>query len=63
MEGAVRDFFLKDGETAVVQFLQDEPYCYDAHNVRDKKGNWKVIPCGLNTKKHCVLCSDGVKQT
>ena len=62
-DNAVRDFWMKSGESAIVQFMQDEPYCYDAHNVRDNKGNWKTIPCQLNTKKHCVLCSSGLKQT
>lgn len=59
----VRDFYIKSGESAVIQFLQDEPYCFDAHQVQDAKGNWQTIPCQLNTGKHCVLCSKGVKQT
>lgn len=63
MENMVRDFWLKPDETATIQFLQDEPYCYDAHNVRDRKGNWNVVPCQLNNSKHCVLCSEGVKLT
>ena len=25
----VRDFWMKPDETATIQFLQDEPYCYD----------------------------------
>lgn len=62
-ENAVRDFWMKSDETAIIQFLQDEPYCYDAHQVKDKKGNWTVVPCQLNTGRHCVLCSEGVKQT
>lgn len=63
MENSVRDFWLKDGESAIIQFLQDEPYCYDAHQVKDKNGNWNTVPCQLNTQRHCVLCSEGVKQT
>lgn len=63
VENAVRDFWLKSEETAIIQFLQDEPYCYDAHQVKDKRGNWSVVPCQLNTGRHCVLCSEGVKQT
>lgn len=62
-ENSVRDFWLKPDETARIQFLQDEPYCFDAHQVKDKKGNWVIVPCQLNTGKHCVLCSEGVKQT
>lgn len=62
-ESSVRDFWLKSGESATVQFLQDEPYCYNAHNVKDRQGNWTVVPCQLNTSKHCILCSEGSKQT
>ena len=62
-ESAVRDFWLSPDETATIQFLQDEPYCFDAHQVKDKKGKWTVVPCQLNTGRHCVLCSAGVKQT
>ena len=63
MENRVRDFWLKPEESAIIQFLQDEPYCFDAHQVKDKNGNWTIVPCQLNTGRHCVLCSDGVKQT
>lgn len=62
-ENAVREFWLKPDESAIIQFLQDEPYCFDAHQVKDKKGNWQIVPCQLNTGRHCVLCSEGVKQT
>lgn len=63
MESKVHDFWLKPDESAIIQFLQDEPYCFDAHQVKDKNGKWTIIPCQLNTGRHCVLCSDGVKQT
>lgn len=63
IKSRIRDFFLGENETAIIQFLQDEPYCYDAHNVKDKNGKWRVVPCQLNTGRHCVLCSEGVKQT
>lgn len=62
-ENSVRDFWLKPDETAIIQFLQDEPYCFDAHQVKDRKGNWYIVPCQLNTGRHCVLCSDVAKQT
>lgn len=58
-----KDFFLMAGESAVVQFLQDEPYCFDAHRVKDKRGNWTIVPCQLNTGKHCLMCTQGVKLT
>lgn len=62
-ENSVREFWLKSDESAIIQFLQDEPYCFDAHQVKDRKGNWAIVPCQLNTSRHCVLCSEGVKQT
>lgn len=62
-ESKVREFWLKTDETATIQFLQDEPYCFDAHQVKDKRGNWAIVPCQLNTGRHCVLCSEGIKQT
>ena len=37
-ENSVREFWLKGGEASVIQFLQDEPYCYDAHQARDRNG-------------------------
>lgn len=63
LDNAVREFWLKDGESATIQFLEGEPYCYDAHNVKDRKGNWTVVPCQLNNSRHCALCADGIKQT
>ena len=63
MDNQPREFWLKADETATIQFLQDEPYCFDAHSVKDSKGNWRVVPCQLNTGKHCVMCADGLKQT
>lgn len=60
---SLREFWLKTGESAIIQILQEEPYCFDAHQVKDKRGKWTIVPCQLNTGKHCVLCSDGVKQT
>lgn len=62
-ENSVREFWLKTDESAIVQFLQDEPYCFNAHQVKDKRGNWTIVPCQLDTRKHCVMCNDGFKQT
>lgn len=62
-DSAIRDFWLKSDESAVIQFLQDEPYCYDAHQVRDANGVWRIVPCQLNTGRHCTLCTQGVKRT
>lgn len=62
-ENSVGRFFLKEDEEATIQFLTDEPYCFDAHSVRDRSGNFSTVPCGLNTGKSCSLCKDGIKTT
>jgi hypothetical protein len=62
-ENSVRDFWLMEDESAIIQFLQDEPYCYDAHQVRDRNGKFVVVPCQLATSKHCIMCTEGVKIT
>lgn len=63
MQNRIREFWLKSGESANIQFLQDEPYCFFAHNVKDKNGRWTVVPCQLNVQDTCTLCTQGVKQT
>lgn len=54
-----RDFWLLDGETAVIQPLQDEPYCFDAHRVK-VRGKWTHEPCQLTHYKTCQFCDDQV---
>lgn len=56
-------FYLKDGESANIQFLDDEPYCMDGHNIRTKTGTFMFIPCQLATQKHCVMCEVGSKMS
>jgi len=60
-ENRVREFWLMSDESAIVQFLSDEPFCYNAHVVK-KNGKFTTIPCGLDVRKHCALCSSGVRQ-
>lgn len=57
----LREVKIKDGETAVIQFLDDEPLCMDGHNIKDGRGYWKFVPCQLGAQKHCLMCSDGIK--
>lgn len=57
-----RDFFLKDGETANVQFLTDEPFIYYAHQIKIG-GKWRVTPCQKMTAKRCLICEDNIKKT
>lgn len=60
---AVRDFFISTGKTAIIQFLQDEPYCFDSHSVEDKWGNFKKAACQCMTKKRCSMCSENWKKS
>ncbi len=55
-----RDFWLKSGETANVQFLQDEPLIVEGHSIKDNKGNWRFAPCQLSVQRHCLMCADGI---
>lgn len=59
-EDRPRDFWLKDGEYAFIQVLDAEPWVYDSHGVRDKRGDYKVEPCQLENQDHCLMCMDGI---
>lgn len=58
-KNSYNEFWLAEGETAVVQFLDDEPFCVEGHTVKNSKGKYTFVPCQLNTKRHCLLCEDG----
>ena len=55
-----REFWLKDGETAVIQVLESEPYVAEFHSVRNAQGKFTLEPCQLENQKHCVLCQKGM---
>lgn len=59
---SVYDLIIKDGESVIIQFLEDAPYCFDAHQVKDRHGKWRTLTCQLMTQDHCVLCDADVKQ-
>lgn len=58
-----REFWLKAGERAVIQFLHDEPYTFNGHSIKNKHGDFKFEPCQLDRQKYCLMCRDGIKQT
>lgn len=59
-----RDFWLKDGESSTIQFLDDEPYAVPGHSVRlGSKKNFEFTPCQLMVQKHCMYCRDGIKKS
>lgn len=58
----IREMWMADGETAQIQFLDDEPICMDGHTVMVKKKR-KFLPCQLATQKHCLMCQAGEKTT
>lgn len=62
-EDSIRDFWLADGETAQVQFITDEPYCVDGHNVKTDAGKWGFEVCQLMEQRHCLMCRTGIKKT
>lgn len=62
-EGKLREFWLKAGEVAIVQFLDEEPYIFDGHQIKDKNGKFGFEPCQLSVQKHCLMCRDGIKQS
>lgn len=60
-KSAIRDFWLKSGESAVVQILNEEPYVYDGHNIKDGDGKWGFSPCQLASQKYCLMCREKIK--
>lgn len=62
-EDTIREFWLKDGETAVVQFITAEPYCMEGHAIKFDGGKWGFTPCQLSHQKHCLVCREGIKKT
>jgi len=59
----IPNFFLGDGESATIQFMEQEPYCFDAHQARNAKGKWRTVACQLAKQKYCLLCDDKIKLT
>lgn len=59
----IKEFWLKEDEDAIVQFLDDEPVCVDGHSIKDDRGNWDFQVCQLEAHKHCLMCRAGIKKT
>jgi hypothetical protein len=59
----VNDFWLKKGESAIIQFLVDEPYCTDGHMIKTDYKDWMYTPCQLTHHKHCLMCRERIKKT
>lgn len=58
------NFWLRPGESAVIQFLHDDPYIFDAHSIQVRRGGekrWQTEPCQLLSQRYCVMCKDGSK--
>lgn len=62
-DDSIRDFWLAEGETAIIQVLTDEPYCVDGHNIKTDAGKWGFEVCQLLEQRHCVMCRAGLKKT
>ena len=63
MQSRTPEFWLNADESAVVQFLTDDPFCFNAHVLKLATGKFITVPCGLDVRKHCALCASGSKQT
>lgn len=59
----LRDFYLKEGEIAIVQYLDDEPYAFEGHSIQNERGHWGLKPCQLETQKHCLMCQSDSRPT
>lgn len=57
----VNKLIISDGETVTVQFLSNSPFCFNAHQVKNKYGKWEVVACQLDSQKHCLMCDAGIK--
>lgn len=62
-ETSIKEFWLKSGESAIVQFISDEPYCLDGHIIKTKRKSFEFTPCQLNTKRSCIMCREHLKTT
>jgi len=64
-EEHIREFWLKSGESAVIQFISPEPFCLDGHMVKFDSGNknWSFTPCQLSEQRYCLMCREKIKKT
>lgn len=60
-ENSIREFWLKSGETAIIQLLAEEPYCMEGHQVRLGDKDWNFMQCQKSSQRHCVMCNDGIR--
>lgn len=58
-KGNYNSIYLRDGESAVLQFLDDEPFCFEGH--KSKRWNWAIKMCQLVKQKHCLMCDADIK--
>lgn len=59
VKNRVNEFWLADGESAIVQFYDDEPYCTEGHTVQQGK-QFLFVPCQLTAQRHCLMCEESV---
>jgi hypothetical protein len=57
----IRPFYLKDGETSIIQYLDEEPFAFEGHRIANGRGGWDTVPCQLEKQRHCLMCQDGEK--
>ena len=59
---SIRDFWLNDGDTALIQILNEQPYCSDFFRVPvgDK---WKMLQTQLVKQSYCLMSQSGLKSS
>lgn len=51
-------FFIKDGESRKIQFIETDPFCIYEHTLQ-VDGKWKSITCLQGSGEECPICEDG----
>jgi hypothetical protein len=59
VKNRVNEFWLADGESAIVQFYADEPYCTEGHTIQQGK-QFPFVPCQLTAQRHCLMCEESL---
>jgi len=54
----VGNFYIKDGESKKIQFIENEPTCIYEH-VTNIDGKWKSLTCLKGSGEECPLCENG----
>lgn len=57
------EFYLKNDEVAIIQYLDEEPRAFEGHRIKLPSGKYKTLPCQLEHQRYCHLCNAGEKSS